>query len=142
MGWTTGESRFDSRRGSLKISTEAHPVFYHMGTKDLAPGVWNLPITSGRTRAQAGSRRLPTAAIRVQSQVKSYEICCGQSGTGAGFLRVLQFPLPILIPPNVRYSSGAGTIGQLVADVSSGLSLTPPHETKTKTRKNLPITSI
>jgi hypothetical protein len=24
---------------------------------------------------------------------------CGQSGTGAGFLRVLWFPLPILIPP-------------------------------------------
>jgi hypothetical protein len=27
-------------------------------------------------------------------------------------------------------SSGAGTIGQLVADVPSGLSLTPPQETK------------
>jgi hypothetical protein len=26
--------------------------------------------------------------------------------------------------------SGAGTIGQLVADVPSGLSLTPSHETK------------
>jgi hypothetical protein len=26
-------------------------------------------------------------------------ICGGQSGTGAGFLRVLRFPLPILIPP-------------------------------------------
>jgi hypothetical protein len=30
-------------------------------------------------------------------------------------------------------SSGAGTIGQLVADVPSGLSLTPPQETKKKT---------
>lgn len=27
-------------------------------------------------------------------------------------------------------SSGAGAIGQLVAGVPSGLSLTPPHETK------------
>jgi hypothetical protein len=26
-------------------------------------------------------------------------VCGGQSGTGAGFLRVLQFPLPIIIPP-------------------------------------------
>jgi hypothetical protein len=34
-------------------------------------------------------------------------------------------------------SSGAGTIGKLVADVPSGLSLTPPHETKKKKRKNL-----
>jgi hypothetical protein len=31
-----------------------------------------------------------------------------------------------------RLSSGAGTIGQLVADVPSGLSLTPPQETKKK----------
>jgi hypothetical protein len=30
-------------------------------------------------------------------------------------------------------SSGAGTIGQLVADAPSGLSLTPPQETKKKT---------
>jgi hypothetical protein len=29
-------------------------------------------------------------------------------------------------------SSGAGTIGQLVADVPSGLSLTPPQETRKK----------
>jgi hypothetical protein len=28
-------------------------------------------------------------------------------------------------------SSGAGTIGQILADVTSGLSLTPPQETKT-----------
>jgi hypothetical protein len=33
-------------------------------------------------------------------------------------------------------SSEAGTIGQLVADVSSRLSLTPPQETKKKERNN------
>jgi hypothetical protein len=27
------------------------------------------------------------------------EFCGGQSGAGAGFLRVLRFPLPIFIPP-------------------------------------------
>jgi hypothetical protein len=51
----------------------------------------------------------------------------------AGFLRVLRFPLPILIPPTAPHSSSssiARTIGQLVADVPSGLSLTPPQETK------------
>jgi hypothetical protein len=85
-------------------------------------------ILKGRTTAQAVSRGLPTAAARVRAQVR-------QSGNGAGFLRVLRFPLPILIPPTAPHyhlSSETGTIGQLVADVPSGLSLTPPQETKKK----------
>jgi hypothetical protein len=49
--------------------------------------------------AQAVSHWLPTAAARVRSHFRSCGICGGQSGTGAGFLRVLRFPLPILIPP-------------------------------------------
>jgi hypothetical protein len=49
--------------------------------------------------AQADSRKLPTAVVWVQAQVRSCAICGGQSGTGAGFLQVLQFPLPIRIPP-------------------------------------------
>jgi hypothetical protein len=53
----------------------------------------------GRTIAQAVSRRLPTATARVRAQVKSCGICGGQSGTRAGFLRVLRFPLPSRIPP-------------------------------------------
>jgi hypothetical protein len=49
--------------------------------------------------AQAVSRRLPTAAARVRDLAKSCEICGGQNGNGAGFLRVLRFHLPILISP-------------------------------------------
>jgi hypothetical protein len=48
-------------------------------------------------RSSAVRRWLPTAAVRVRIRA-----ACGvsgeQSGTGAGFLRVLRFPLPI-IPP-------------------------------------------
>jgi hypothetical protein len=59
-------------------------------------------LTSVLDRAivQAVSRRLPPI---VRSQVRSCGICDGQSDTGAGVLRVLQFPLPILIPSNVQY---------------------------------------
>jgi hypothetical protein len=53
----------------------------------------------GRALAQAVSCRLHTAAAWVRTQVKSCEMCDGQSGTGAGFLQVLRFPLTNFIPP-------------------------------------------
>jgi hypothetical protein len=50
-----------------------------------------------RAVAQAVSRWLPTAAARVRVRT-ACGVRGGQSGTGAGFLRVFRFPLPI-IPP-------------------------------------------
>jgi hypothetical protein len=47
----------------------------------------------------------PTAVARVRAQVRSCGICGRQSSTGAGFLRVLRFPLSILIPPTAQHSS-------------------------------------
>jgi hypothetical protein len=66
--------------------------------------------------AQAVSRRLPTEAARVRAPVKLCGICGRESGTGAGFLLVLRFPLRIRFPPiapqSSSSSSGASTIGQ------------------------------
>jgi hypothetical protein len=80
------------------------------------------------------SRRVPITAARSRAKIRSCGICGGQSGTREGFLRVLRFPLPILIPPtashNNHLSSGAGAMRQLVADVTNGLSLTPPQGIK------------
>jgi hypothetical protein len=59
----------------------------------------------GRATAQVLSRWLPTKKARVRSRVTSCEICGGQSGTGAGFLRTLELSLPILIPPAALHSS-------------------------------------
>jgi hypothetical protein len=58
-----------------------------------------------RAIAQAVSRRLPTTAARIRAHVRPCGIFAGQSGTGAGFLRVFQFSLPILIPPIPPHSS-------------------------------------
>jgi hypothetical protein len=64
-----------------------------------------LRVFLGRAIAQAVSRLLPTAAARVRAQVIWCGICGGQSGTKAGFLLVLRFPLPILSPPIAPHSS-------------------------------------
>jgi hypothetical protein len=58
-----------------------------------------MALEVGCAIAQAASRWLPTAVARVRARVRSCGICGGQNGTGAGFVRVLRFPLPIFIPP-------------------------------------------
>jgi hypothetical protein len=85
--------------------------------------------TLGRAIAQAVSRWLSTAVARVRARVWSCGICGGQSGAGAGFLRVLRFPLPIFIPPTPPQSSSFIIWGLYnrpeVAAEPSGLSPTP-----------------
>jgi hypothetical protein len=65
-------------------------MFYHTPLQDP-----ELSAAKGRTVAQAVSRWLPTAAARVRVRA-ACGVCGGQSGIGAGFLRVLRFPLPII----------------------------------------------
>jgi hypothetical protein len=52
----------------------------------------------GRAMAQAVSRWPLTAEARVRARVDPCGICGGQSGTGAGFLRVLRFSPANIIP--------------------------------------------
>jgi hypothetical protein len=85
---------------------------------------------SGHAVAEAVSRRLPIGVAQVQTQVMSCGTCGGRNGIRVRFLRVFLFPLPIVIPPTAPHSSTitrAGTIGQIVPDVPSGLSLIPPE---------------
>jgi hypothetical protein len=88
-----------------------------------------VTVQLSRSIAQAVSRWLPTAAARDRDPVMTSGICGGQSCTGAGFLRVLRFPLPIFIPLIAPQSSSSIIWGwynrPVVAAVPSGLSLTP-----------------
>jgi hypothetical protein len=54
--------------------------------------------------AKAVSRRFPTSAAQVRVQVRSCGIFGGESDTWAGFLRVLLFPMSILMPPTATHS--------------------------------------
>jgi hypothetical protein len=94
--------------------------------------------------AHSVNRWLPTAAARVRSHVRSCGIFGGQSGTGVGFPRQLWFPLSILTPSTAPHSSSSiirdGTIGQIVADVPSGLS--QPHPPPNEFKKGLILKRI
>jgi hypothetical protein len=64
-----------------------------------------LGLVLGRAIAQADSRQLPIAAAWVLAQVRICGIFGAKSVAGVGFLRVLRFPLPILIQPTASHSS-------------------------------------
>jgi hypothetical protein len=90
-------------------------------------------LLSGRALDQAVSRRLPTAAARIRAHVRSCGICDGQSGTGAGLLRALRFPLPILIPTTGPHSSSSiirGWYNMPISGRRTKWTLTPPRESK------------
>jgi hypothetical protein len=78
----------DPQRGKFRVAMDCHcPTQLH----------------KIHVRAQAVSRWLFTAAVRVRAKI--YGICGGQSSTGLGFLRILRILLPTLIPQNAPYSS-------------------------------------
>jgi hypothetical protein len=90
-------------------------LWWYDGGVDVGEGctVYSCRDRLGRAIAQAVSHWLPTAAARVRARIRLCVIYSGRNGTEACFLRVLRFPLTILIPPTAPYSSssGAGTIG-------------------------------
>jgi hypothetical protein len=83
-------------------------------------------VQLGHVIAQAVSHWLPTAAAQVQAWVRSSVISGGQSGSGAGFLQVLCFPLPSIAPAAPHSSSGAGTLASSGLS-NSGLGSTSPQ---------------
>jgi hypothetical protein len=74
------------------------PDFFNCYTGGVESNWVHLTLRPPAAIAQAVSCWLPTTAAWVHIRT-ACGVCGGQRGTGAGFLRVLRFPLPI-IPPN------------------------------------------
>jgi hypothetical protein len=89
-------------------------------------------LLKGCAIAQAVSRWLPAAAARVQTRVYSCRICGGESNVGAGFLRVLRFPLPIFIPPISLQSSSPIIRGWYNRPVVAAVPKVPQHKLNKK----------
>jgi hypothetical protein len=90
----------------------------------------------GRAVTQAVSSWISTAAARVRVRA-ACGVCGGQSGTGAGFLIVLRFPLPIIPPISPSSSLGAGTMGLLVSAVPRESNWTPTTTIPIKNKDKL-----
>jgi hypothetical protein len=67
------------------------------------------------TIPEAVSPRLPNDTARIRSLVKSYGIWSGHSGRVVGVFQLLRFVIPPVL--HTHLSSGAGTIGPLVASI-------------------------
>jgi hypothetical protein len=79
----------------------------------------------GRAIAQAVSRCLPTGAARVPAQVSHVGFVTDKVTLGHVFSEYFGFPCQLLFHQMIHthLRSGADIIGQIVADVPSGLSL-------------------
>jgi hypothetical protein len=100
-------------------------------------------LTIGCAIAQAVRCRLPTAAARVWSRIRS---CGGQVALGQFFSEYFSFPCQFsfhrMLHTRHHLSSGAGTIGQILGDVLRGLSHPTPRNLKLTVRCHLTSRSI
>jgi hypothetical protein len=81
---------------SIASKSFVSPLCCHV---QITTGLPNLGYLD-RAVAQAVSSWLPRAAAQVRVRA-TCGVCDGQSSVGAGFLRVLRFPLPIIPPISI-----------------------------------------
>jgi hypothetical protein len=92
-----------------------------------------LRTLQGRAIAQAFSRRVPPRRPGFKPRSDHMGFVLNKVALGQVFSEYFRFPSQFsfhqLLQIHHHLPSGAGTIGQTVADVQSGLSVTPPQET-------------
>jgi hypothetical protein len=93
------------------------------------PGVAAVPIPSNQIKKKNDEFR-PRHSASGLSLASHRGICGGPSGAGAGFLQVLQFPLPIFIPPIFPQSPSSIIRGWYNRPVVAAVPKVPPHKLK------------
>jgi hypothetical protein len=83
-----------------KINATTHAQFNNCNEITVCLTVNGVPISEVAVTLWKIKKYKYPNILQVRSRVWSSGICGGQSGAGAGFLRVLRFPLPIFILPN------------------------------------------
>jgi hypothetical protein len=78
---------------------------WRLRVSGLATLTFQVMDWKGHAIAQAFNCQLPTTAAWVRAQVRPHGNCGRQSGTGAGFLRVLRLTLPIISPTMNEYNN-------------------------------------
>jgi hypothetical protein len=91
-------------RSKCKFTRDTYIYIVYILTLLNASAMWIKQHYPSRKGVSKLSGRFSTSAVLARSQIRSCEICGRQSGTLVGFLLVLRFPLPILIPPTNKNS--------------------------------------
>jgi hypothetical protein len=96
------------------------------------------PSNTGISNRKLKLARLPLRRPRFEPRSSHMGFVLDKVELGQIFSEYFSFPCQfsfhLLLHIQHHLSSGAATIGQLLADVPSGLSLTPPQETKEKVK--------
>jgi hypothetical protein len=113
--------------------TQIEAIREHMAAENICPEK-KVAAFWGCANAEAVSCRLPTAADQFDPRSNHVGFVVDKVAFGQVSTEYFGFPYQFSYHQmlHAHISSEAGRIDQLVADVPSGLSLTPPHETKKK----------
>jgi hypothetical protein len=93
---------------------------------------------AGSVTSRAVTRSFPQMRPGFDPRSGRTEFVVDKAALGQGFSEYFRFPCQFSFHRLLHthhLSSGAGTVGQLVTDVSSGLSLSPPDEFETLVNK-------
>jgi hypothetical protein len=131
-----GETTYSEKTCPSATLSNTNPTWPNLGSN---PGRRSGKSATNRLSLSTATsfpkyRNIHLKEVRVRAKIRLCGIYCGQSGQVLsehfGFPCNLPFHRPLHSHHHHHPSSGTGTIGQIVTDIPTGLSLTPFQEIK------------